>query len=228
MDNGKFQKLKESLPAYSALIGREEFFNSAVLIPLVQFENEYHFLFELRSNQIRQGGEVCFPGGAVEQNDNNIIETAERETIEELGLNKNKIEIIGLLGTYIGARGVAVDACVGRLKINSLDELNVQSTEVEKVFTVPVSFFEKNKPEIYWVDLEIHTSYHDEKGNKVDLLPVKELSLPKQYEQPWKGRKHRVLVYKTEGEIIWGITAGLVFEFIKKIDIVISLCCDCL
>ena len=75
-------------------------------------------------------------------------------------------------------------------------------TEVEKVFTVPVSFFIENPPEVFHVRLEVHPSFIDEHGNKVELLPVKELKLPDKYANPWGGRKRKVFVYKVKGEII--------------------------
>jgi hypothetical protein len=95
--------------------------------------------------------------------------------------------------------------------------LLIDKTEVEKVFTVPVSFFINNPPEVFHVRLEVQPSFIDENGIKVELLPVKNLKLPDKYANPWGGRKRKVFVYKVEGEIIWGITAALVYEVIEKI-----------
>ena len=38
----------------------------AVLCPLVEQEDGLHFLYEVRSRTLSQGGEVCFPGGRME------------------------------------------------------------------------------------------------------------------------------------------------------------------
>jgi len=43
------------------------------------------------------------------------------------------------------------------------------------------------------------------------------LGLPDIYSLPWKNNKHRVLVYRTNDEIIWGITAELTFELSNKL-----------
>ena len=56
-----------------------------------------------------------------------------------------------------------------------------------------------------------------EDGEKVELLPVKELGLPEKYSIPWTNGKHRVLVYRTSEEVIWGITAELIFELSTKL-----------
>ena len=58
---------------------------------------------------------------------------------------------------------------------------------------------------------------YDSNGNELQLLPVKELGLPKRYAGPWTKGKHRILVYKTPEEVVWGITAEIVFEFSKII-----------
>jgi coenzyme A diphosphatase NUDT7 len=214
-------KLRQILPANPGILRKEEYFNSAVLIPLVEIIGEYHFLFEKRSEKIRQGGEICFPGGEHDAgNDKSFKETAVRETIEELGIKKESIKIIGALDTLIGPMGVTVDSFIAEVKITNLNDLQIDKTEVEKVFTVPVSFFMENPPEIFHVRLEVHPSFIDEHGNKVELLPVKELKLPDKYANPWGGRKRKVFVYKVNGEVIWGITAALVYEVIEKIKII--------
>lgn len=113
--------------------------------------------------------------------------------------------------------GATVDSFVATLAIQSLDELNIDGEEVEKVFMIPVSFFEKNEPEKYKVRLEIQPSYIDKNGEKIKLFPAQELQLPERYNQPWGGRKYRVFVYKTEKGIIWGITAEIIYEFIQML-----------
>ena len=76
-------KLIESLPKETGILGKGDFLNSAVLIPLIKLKDEYHLLFEKRAAHIRQGGEICFPGGQLDkEKDKSIIETAVRETVE--------------------------------------------------------------------------------------------------------------------------------------------------
>ena len=201
------------------ILGKDKYFNSAVLIPLFKKKNQLHILFEKRANTIRQGGEVSFPGGEFDPDkDKDLQETALRETKEEIGIEKDKINILGKLGTLVAPMGVAVDAYTAYLNIEDISRLPFDRTEVEKVFSLPLEYFIKNKPEEYNVRLEVHPNEVDSNGNELQLLPVKELGLPKRYAGPWTKGKHRILVYKTPEEVVWGITAEIVFEFSKIIS----------
>ena len=216
MNKKDLETLKNKLPLTPGILRKEEYLNSAVLIPLVFKDGEYQFLFEKRSEKIRQGGEICFPGGEYDPSvDKNYKETAVRETIEEIGVNKKNISVIGLLDTLIGPTGVTVDPFVGTIKIDDILNLHFDENEVEKIFLLPVSFFIQNEPENYFVRMEIHPTEIDKNGDKIDTLPVKELQLPDRYSKPWRGMKHKIFVYKTNEGVIWGITAVLIREIVK-------------
>ena len=210
--------LKNKLPSVPGILRKEEYLNSAVLIPLVLKNSEYYFLFEKRSAHIRQGGEICFPGGEFDKaKDKSYEETAIRETEEEIGIMKEQISVVGVLDTLIGPMGVTVDSVIGTLEINDIQTLDFDRNEVEKIFMIPVSFFINNEPEKYFVRLEINPTEIDKNGEKIDTLPVKELMLPERYSKPWRGRKHSVLVYKTNEGVIWGITAALIYQVTIKL-----------
>jgi 8-oxo-dGTP pyrophosphatase MutT (NUDIX family) len=219
LDKTDLEKLKKKFSNHPGILQREEYLNTAVLIPLLYIENEYHLLFEKRSANIRQGGEICFPGGENnEKDDLNFEETAIRETIEELGIDKNDIEIVGELGILVGGSGAIINAFVGELKLINIEKYKIDKVEVEKIFTIPVSFFQNNLPEVYYVRMESHPYYFDENGDKIILLPVEELKLPARYANPWGIKKRKIFVYKTGEEIVWGMTANLVYEFINKLN----------
>jgi len=203
---------------YSLIIGKDRYLNSAVLIPLIQLNGKEYLLFEKRSTEVRQPGEISFPGGHFETSkDKDFMDTAIRETIEELGIAANKITILGKLGTLVTPMGIIVETYIGKLEIESLEELKYDSKEVDKIFLVPLEFFYNNEPEKYENQLQLHPYIVDENGDKIDLLPVRELGLPERYANPWKKGKHRVLVYRYEDEIIWGITAELIYELVNRI-----------
>ena len=218
MNNLSLENITLALANSSEILGKDKYFNSAVLVPIVELDNKFHFLFEKRANHIRQGGEVSFPGGEFDvKKDQGLRQTALRETTEELGIPPEKIKIIGKVGTLVAPMGVTVDAFVCQLLIQSLDELKIDTNEVEKVFLIPVEHFLKKKPEEYTVKLEVHPFYVDEKGKHIELLPVQKLGLPERYSKPWKNGTHRVLVYNSTEEVIWGITAEIVFELCRMI-----------
>lgn len=203
---------------YSTIIGKDRYLNSAVLIPLIQLNGKEFILFEKRSTKVRQPGEISFPGGHFDiSEDKDFMDTAIRETVEELGIDSNKITILGKLGTLVTPMGIIVETYIGKLDIESLEELKYDSKEVDKIFLVPLEFFFNNEPEKYENQLQLHPYIVDENGEKIDLLPVKELGLPERYANPWKKGKHRVLVYRYENEIIWGITAELIYELVNRI-----------
>jgi len=212
-------KLRTGLNRFTGVVGKDNYFNSAVLIPLIIVDNEYHLLFEKRAKGIRQGGEVSFPGGEFDSlKDSTYLDTALRETNEEISIPKNEIKILGQMGTLIAPMGVSVDSFIGLLKNVGIQKLVVDKLEVEKVFTVPLYYFLQNEPKIYSVRLEVKTFQDNPDGTKTELLPVKMLKLPRQYESTWKGRKQRVLVYEGTEEIIWGITAELIYQLCKIIQ----------
>lgn len=216
--NGKqLNEVIGKLPDTPGIIGKDEYFNSAVLIPLVLLNGEYHFLFEKRSASIRQGGEICFPGGEYDEKDEDFLETAVRESEEELGIKRDQINVVGCLGTFIGPMGVTVDSYVAVVDIDDIGELKFDKSEVEKVFTIPVSFFEENPPDEYKIRLEMHSHYVNDKGEKIELFPVEQIGLPAKYSRPRSGKSHRVYVYNTKPDIVWGITAALIRELVGKI-----------
>jgi 8-oxo-dGTP pyrophosphatase MutT (NUDIX family) len=217
MKESEFRIFVGNLPEVPGILGRDLYFNSAVLVPFLLIGDEYHLLFQKRAADIRQGSEICFPGGRYDGAlDRDFQETALRETEEELGLAREKITITGRLDTLITPRGMIIETFIGTISLASLDELAPASREVEEVFTIPVSWFIDNKPEIYSTRVELQPSTTGPDGRKQILLPVDELGLPAIYAQNREGMKYRVLVYKTERYLIWGITAAIVFEMVQK------------
>jgi len=211
----KIEILKSNLPHVAGILGKHEYFNSAVLIPIVFIDGEYQILFEKRSANIKQGGEICFPGGRIEDADNDAVDTALRETHEEIGLSLEKINVIGKLDILFGPRGVLVEPIIAEVKIKNLNELTLDKSEVEKVFFVPLSYFENNEPERFNIHTSITHKSFNSKGEEEELI------FPNNHGNDTYYKDIReVLVYKTNNEIIWGITARLVYEVVKKLKIV--------
>ncbi|MCX7708522.1 MAG: CoA pyrophosphatase [Clostridia bacterium] len=218
MNINELDRLIENLPAVPGIQGKEEYFNSVVLLLLIPIQNEYQIVFQKRCANIRQGGEISLPGGKLDPELDNTLEmTAVRETYEELGIPMDKIKIVGRMDTVMASMGATVDVFVGISEIKP-EEMKINPEEVEKVFLMPVSYFKAHPPEAYQVMIEIHPSYTDKKtGQEVVLLPSKELGLPERYHQPWGGFKQPIYAYRTEEGVIWGITARIISDFVKKL-----------
>ena len=211
-----FNRIKSHFGFHEGISGKEDFFNSVVLVLLVPIGNEYYFVLQKRSLHIRQGGEICFPGGKIDENDETLEMVALRETNEELGIPIEKIDIIGRLNTVVALMGVTVDAFIGVADVG-IDEMIINRDEVDRMIAIPVSFFEENEPDHYSVLVKVHPSYiKEETGEEVVLLPSEELGLPDRYKIPWGNYKHKILSYKTEHGVIWGITARFIYEFVNK------------
>jgi peroxisomal coenzyme A diphosphatase NUDT7 len=188
------------------------------MVLLVMSEGEYHFVFQKRGPNIRQRGEIGFPGGVCHPEDVSPERTAVRETVEEMGIPVEKIRVLGRLGTFIAPMGAIVDAFVGVAEISGIEDISPNREEVAEVFTVPVSFFENNGPQEFRAVLKVHPSVVNEKtGEELVLLPARELGLPEMYEKPWGGMKHTIYLYKAGERTIWGLTARLVLDLIRRL-----------
>jgi coenzyme A diphosphatase NUDT7 len=207
--------LQNNLPDTLGIYGRNEFFNSVVLALLIPVGTEYHFVFQKRHDSIRQGGEICFPGGGYDPHKDETLEKAAiRETVEEMGIPEEKIKIIGRLDTMVMPMRAIVDVFVGVADLG-FNEMKVNEKEVASIFTVPVSHFEQNEPETYEVLVTLHSRYKDKNGKEVILFPACEMDIPEKYHTSWESGRYPVYVYRLEEGILWGLTARIVREIVR-------------
>lgn len=203
-----YNHIINSLPETPNILGREKYFNSVVFVPFLEINGELNILFQKRAKNIRQGGEICFPGGGIDKTkDSTYKQTAIRETIEELGISRDNIIVEGRMDTLVAPIGAVIEIFVGRITDNNFQKYPFNKSEVEKLFVVPFDFFKTTKPDIYKIRHEIQPFEYDKEGNKINTFPTRELNLPKKYHDNWGGRQSEVYVYKTNGEVIWGLTA---------------------
>jgi 8-oxo-dGTP pyrophosphatase MutT (NUDIX family) len=112
---------------------------AAVLIPVVNREDELKVLFTRRATNLAQhAGQISFPGGHIEESDNEPIDAALRETEEEVGLPRHHIDVIGQLENYISRTGFEITPIVG--VIEPPFTVVPQPSEVAEIFEVPLSF----------------------------------------------------------------------------------------
>ncbi|MCY3636582.1 MAG: CoA pyrophosphatase [bacterium] len=75
---------------------------SAVLILLYPHDGDIYVLLIRRARHLRSHSwEVAFPGGGQEDSDDTLLDTAKRETREEIGLSTDGIEVIGQIDRYV-------------------------------------------------------------------------------------------------------------------------------
>jgi 8-oxo-dGTP pyrophosphatase MutT (NUDIX family) len=217
MNKKNIENLKNKLPEYPNVQGRDKYINSAVLVPLVEVDGEYHLLFQRRAKSITQGSDICFPGGVFDsEKDRSFLDTALREVYEELGIEKHQIRILGRLDTVVAPMGVTIDSFPAVLDSTAVGEMKINPQEVEEVFTVPVRCFKQNPASRYYIRLEVQPSFLDKHGEEVILFPAKDLGLPERYHKPWGYRKYSVWAYSTEHGVVWGVTAEIIHEIVSR------------
>lgn len=112
---------------------------AAVLVPIVLRESEPTVLLTQRTAHLRDhAGQVSFPGGRVEADDASPVATALRETEEEIGLTRERIEVLGFLPEYRTGTGFRVTPVVALVRPPF--ELTLDPFEVAEVFEVPLAF----------------------------------------------------------------------------------------
>ena len=174
---------------------------AAVLLPLIETEGEFCLLFEVRADSLRnQPGEICFPGGTIEYGES-PREAALRETMEELLLKEDQIELLAPLDRLLVPANLTVYPFLGRLKKY---ENTFSHDEVARIFTVPLSWFLTHEPDSY----------------RTKVVTVPEESFPFEFvpegeNYRWKQGRYDVLFYQYENHIIWGMTAKFVYSFIQ-------------
>jgi 8-oxo-dGTP pyrophosphatase MutT (NUDIX family) len=112
---------------------------AAVLVPLVRRESELTVLLTLRTDHLpSHGGQICFPGGKIEERDAGALEAALREAHEETGLDPRLVEPLGYLDMYQTRTGFRIVPVVGL--VDPVARFSPAAGEVADVFEVPLRF----------------------------------------------------------------------------------------
>ena len=183
-------------------IGESWAHHYAVILPLVDLDDGSgpQILYEVRAKDLdRQPGEICFPGGQIEDGET-PLEAALRETGEELGICPENIETVGEVIT-IGTRAGSQIHCFA-----GIISAEISSAEVAEVFTVPVADLMKADWEVYWNDLE---------EVPAEDFPYDRVTSGEAYK--WKKGRAPVPVFDVNGWIIWGLTGRMTREFLEVI-----------
>lgn len=112
---------------------------AAVLIPLVLHDDGVTMLLTRRTDHLRDhAGQVSFPGGRVEADDDGAVATALRETEEEIGVGAAHIDVVGELDIYETRTGFRITPVVALVEPGFT--LTLDEFEVAEAFEVPLSF----------------------------------------------------------------------------------------
>ena len=164
---------------------------AAVMIPLVDTEeNGLSVLLTTRTKHLHHHpGQVSLPGGMMDETDGNPIETAIRETREEVGISRQYIDVIGGLDHYPTNTGFIVTPIVGQILPGY--SLQPDPFEVDDIFMVPLAFIfdEQNHHQHTYIDRQ----------------------------QPGPQRTGYYYQMDYGDKRIWGVTAAILVNFYKRL-----------
>ena len=110
---------------------------AAVLILLSPGNNGPELVFTRRSEELSShGGQISFPGGTIEAGDTSPVHTALRESEEEIGLNRDYVDILGTLDWYTIPTGFVVLPVIGHM--SQKQKFIAAPEEVAEIFSIPL------------------------------------------------------------------------------------------
>lgn len=165
----------------------------SISIPFIKRDNEYFLLFEKRAASLKvQPGEICFPGGRKEDGES-FLQTALRETCEELFVEPHDIQVLGQADTCLTPFNSEIHAFFIEIH-NYANTFN--AAEVESVILVSISDLLVIKP------MRIFNSVHNQPHPD---FPFEKAKIPLDYN--FKQGSYPVYFYDIGEQVIWGITA---------------------
>jgi 8-oxo-dGTP pyrophosphatase MutT (NUDIX family) len=141
---------------------------SAVLLPVIN-GSEPSVVFTKRTDSLpRHAGEISFPGGLQHDEDADLLETALRESEEELGLTRDAVEVLGTLEPlHTFTSGMLIMPFVGWLR--ERPRFTPNEAEIAEVLEVPVSKLVEVEDEVELVQDEARyfTFVYDVDGHNI-------------------------------------------------------------
>jgi 8-oxo-dGTP pyrophosphatase MutT (NUDIX family) len=111
---------------------------ASVLVPIIDRHEPTVLLTQRTAELTSHAGQVAFPGGKIDANDESPVAAALREAKEEVGLASDLVEPIGYLDLYLTFSGFRILPTVARVKPDFALTLN--PSEVTDAFEVPLGF----------------------------------------------------------------------------------------
>lgn len=139
---------------------------ASVMMLLMNRDGAVHVLLTRRTDTLTtHSGQVAFPGGRVDAEDEDRLAAAFRETEEEVGITRDRIEYLGRFDDYVSIAGYHVFCFVGA--IGYPYEYSLNRNEIESSFDAPLSMFVDQAYDRYEIynyrgsDYRVFYYYHD-------------------------------------------------------------------
>lgn len=143
---------------------------AGVLVLLYPWKNSLHLVLTRRTEQVRyHQSQISFPGGRQEPGED-LVQTALRETREELGVQLDSSRLLGsLTPLYIPPSNTCIHPVVAT--IPQRPEFVRSPEEVEEVIEIPLAYMKdsKNLREEIWTirDIPVSVPFYLFKENKI-------------------------------------------------------------
>lgn len=139
---------------------------AAVLLPITRAPEPELILTVRTQSMPTHAGEVAFPGGRHEKGET-LLQTALRESHEEVGLMPGQVELLGQLSPLASKHMIKVTPFVGL--VDAQVPLVGDPREIDEIFRVPLAFFRDQTPELsapfdfFGKKFRLPSYYHDDK-----------------------------------------------------------------
>jgi 8-oxo-dGTP pyrophosphatase MutT (NUDIX family) len=165
--------------------------NAAVLIPVLKQDHKWHILFTRRTSSLPEhSGQVAFPGGRADPEDDTQEITALREAQEEINLSPSDVRILGRLRNIRTISNYCVMPVVGRIPWPY--EFRLAQEEVSRIFTIPLEWL---------ADLNNHEIRYRELPSPHSPVPV-------------------IYFNYFDGELLWGISAEITLILLESLQLI--------
>ncbi len=169
-------------------VNDENLIEAAVLVLLVYYENQWQVLYTRRADNVRDHkGQVSFPGGSRENEDQSFEMTALRETSEEIGLDPTNIQILSNLLCVKTISNYLIMPIVGT--ISWPQPLQLASDEVKRVFLIPLDWLADN---------------HNWQKQWYQVAGLRK-------------KRKVIVYEPYDGEILWGISATITHMLVERL-----------
>ena len=183
-------QIRASLAAYQprevAPEGRRP---AAVLIPLYEHRDDLHVVFTRRADNLEHhSGQISFPGGSTEPEDDGPAGTALRESWEEIGIAPDHVELLGRVDDLVTGTGFHITPFVGLLdRAFSPYPWRPVEAEVAEIIEVPLRHL------------------LDPANRELVVREVRDGTVLRE-------------AYRFGAHVIWGATASMLTNFLALID----------
>lgn len=126
-------------PDISDLLTGLSLTDAAVLVPIVDRPDEATVLLTKRTEKLRNhSGQVAFPGGRIDPGDVSPEDAALRETMEEVGIGRDWIDVVGRMPDYLTGSAYRIAPVLAVVRPGF--SIAINEDEVDQAFEVPLRF----------------------------------------------------------------------------------------